>query len=248
MASVQRRAVQLLLDDGPLVTLLPEGTSLHPWAVTLALDARGLSRVTADAAARVTAGGLEVGLLRVALNTMEVVELRLQRRPWALPPDAARRLSTLAGPAPTGGPFAPALAAALGPFREGGKAGGLAALLGVGEGLTPAGDDLVIGVLAGLDLSRGASPLAAPLRVELVKALTAARLERTARLSAQMIGAAKDGFYAEPVLGVLRALADARSAATSLDPAAAALLSLGHCSGRETLRGIAAAVERVTRS
>jgi hypothetical protein len=57
-----------------------------------------------------------------------------------------------------------------------------------------------------------------------------------------MIVAARDGRYAEPLIGVLEALA-AGGEAARLTEAAAALLALGHHSGADTLRGVVAVLE-----
>ena len=45
VVSVHARAVNLLLDDGPLVALLPAESPLHPWAVAVPLTRRDLARV-----------------------------------------------------------------------------------------------------------------------------------------------------------------------------------------------------------
>jgi hypothetical protein len=245
IASVHPRAINLLLDDGPLVALLPAESPLHPWAVAVPVASRDLAHVTEGAPVRVSEGVIEAGALRVELTGLEVVDLRLRRRLRALPA-AVRSLARHAGATQPGGPFEPALAAALERFRAGGEIRGLAELVGVGEGLTPSGDDVLVGVLAGLDAAGEVSGEAAALRARLCVELEQGT-SRTTRLAAQMLDAAEAGFYAEPVLGVLETLALPKPGVRALTRAVAALLAVGHRSGADTLRGIVAALQRVAR-
>ena len=115
-------------------------------------------------------------------------------------------------------------------------------MIGLGEGLTPAADDVVVGVLAGLDLAGGMDPKAADRRRALVEALGPEVLRRTSDLSAQMIRAAAAGHYAEPVLEVLEVLAAPSSTPATVEDAVRGLAAMGHRSGHDTLRGIGAAL------
>jgi hypothetical protein len=246
VVSVHARAVNLLFDDGPLVALLPGGSPLHPWALALPLAARDRARIAEGAKVGVSDGELGLGPLRIALAGLEVVDLRLRRRLRAPVPAAVRTFVRRPAAAPAAGPFEPVLAGALQRFGARGDVAGLAALVGVGEGLTPSGDDVLVGVLAGLDAAREASRAAVTLHERLRAALETAA-GATTRLSAQLLDAAGAGLYAEPVLGVLEVLALRRPPAKALDRAVAALLATGHRSGADTLRGIVTALERVTR-
>lgn len=245
VVSVHTHAVNLLLDDGPLVALLPAESPLHPWAVAIAITGRDLARITEGAPVRVAEGVVRVGTLKIELAGLEVVDLRLRRRLRALP-DAVRSLAGHVAAAPPAGPFESTLAAALERFRAGGEIRSLAALVGVGEGLTPSGDDVLVGVLAGLDAALEVSGEAAALRQRLCAELERGVL-RTTRLAAQMLDAAAAGFYAEPVLTLLQTLALPKPGAKALERDVAALLAVGHHSGADTLRGIGAALERVAR-
>jgi hypothetical protein len=261
VVSAYRRAANARMDWGALVALLPEGTPIHPWALTVPFDPAAL-RVGDEVT--VPGGILCVGALRVSLAPAELVELRLRARPSALPAGCVAELDRLAESADRSrpaGPFGPALRGALERFRNGGEAGRLVSLVGLGEGLTPSGDDALVGVLAGLDAARDASPGATAARAELCRALRAvlvpagaadvpgaagparvgspADAAATTALSAQMLLAAADGLYAEPVLGVLQAL-------SAPEDAGARLVAMGHRSGVDTLHGIVAALERAT--
>jgi hypothetical protein len=246
VVSVHARAVNLLLDAGPLVALLPAESPLHPWAVAVPVSPRDLARITEGAPLRVSDGVIELGTLRIELAGLEVVDLRLRRRLRALSAAGLRALARDAAAPPPTATFEPALAASLAAFREGGEVGGLARLVGVGEGLTPSGDDVLVGVLAGLDAASEVSGEAAALRERLCAELERGT-SRTTRLAAQMLDAAEAGFYAEPVLALLETLALPRPGAGALERAVQGLLAVGHRSGADTLRGIGAALERVTR-
>jgi hypothetical protein len=115
----------------------------------------------------------------------------------------------------------------------------LIGVLGVGEGLTPSGDDLLVGVLAGLDLLRDAAPEIASCRRELAHALRPKLRTGTSRLSAQLLEAAIESLYAEPLLRLLEVLA------TGEDPIEAVplVLAQGHHSGRDTMRGVILGLE-----
>src|SRR5512146_226020 len=125
VAAVHRRAVTVLLRDGRLVTLLPAGTPLHPWAVTLDFEP--------------LLAALPRERLRISLAGAEIVPLRLTRRPGRLSSEVLELLSSAVPPLAGADPFESRLAGALARFRDGGEISGLATLIGLGPGLTPAG-------------------------------------------------------------------------------------------------------------
>ncbi len=235
--SVHRRAVNLRLGSRALVAVLPEATPLHPWGVTAAVDP---GRFNPGMAVWIGAGASPGGEPGLDPAGAERVELRLTRRPPALPLDTSIALFPGKSGFPYPSPYATSLGRALRRFVAEGDAGALAGVVGLGEGLTPSADDVVVGVLAGLDLVREAAPEAVGRRRALVEALTPEVLRRTPDLSAQMIRAAAAGHYAEPVLGVLEALADPTHA--MLLDALVTLSMMGHRSGLDTLSGVGAVV------
>jgi hypothetical protein len=241
VVATHRRAANLLLDEGSLVAVLPAGSPLHPWALATPFEP---SLVQEGAPVRVSGQVLTVGPLSVELKGLVVAELSLRRRPLQEPADAIRYLVEFAGSPSGDDPFDRKLTAALRSFSEGGPPGELAALVGLGVGLTPSGDDVLVGALAGFDLASECSPVARPLRQALVESLPVPLEARTTRLSAQMLRAAADGLYPEPVLDLLHALASDHGSQPPVERAAVALSHLGHRSGRDTLLGLAAALSR----
>jgi hypothetical protein len=161
-----------------------------------------------------------------------------------VPTDLVMHLARFCEPLAGQDPFNEKLDGALRSFSNDGHTRELASLVGLGAGLTPSGDDVLVGALAALDLISQCSPDARTLRQALVDALPV-RLETcTTRLSAQMLRAAADGLYAEPVLALLDALARDGADPAPVERAAEALSRLGHCSGRDTLLGFASALSR----
>jgi hypothetical protein len=107
-----------------------------------------------------------------------------------------------------------------------GLAGAADGLLGLGPGLTPAGDDVLAGVLVTYaHLGPGLPALASRVRE---------RAHVTTTLSADLLHHAGERRAAAPVLGLLDALVGARPVA----PALADLLAVGSTSGHDTATGV----------
>jgi hypothetical protein len=119
-------------------------------------------------------------------------------------------------------------------------AGTVRSLVGLGAGLTPAGDDLLAGAMAGLEVFGTAleqpdvRKLAARMRHEVVAHATA-----TTPLAADLAEHAARGALVQPAADLCRAIADRRrDADRALAPAVERLLRLGHTSGRDLAEGL----------
>jgi len=113
-------------------------------------------------------------------------------------------------------------------------------LLGLGPGLTPAGDDVLAGLMVGWLHLRGrrgpaTQALAAPLGAHVVATATA----RTTALSAALLRRAATGAAVDEVHAVLRAVASG----AGVDVAVARLLTVGHTSGVALAHGLRVAAE-----
>lgn len=96
-------------------------------------------------------------------------------------------------------------------------------LLGKGFGLTPSGDDFILGVISIMDLfGKDVSAL-----MSLIDSYENA-------YSRTVLGDALDGYYPWPLLSLLNSLASKRDA----DFSAATLLQMGHTSGHDVLAGM----------
>ena len=216
-----------------------------PRAATLAATSseRPLQAVRTGDDAHVGAGRLDVGPLAV-----DVVRWWSPRRPrtvTTLPYDGARldAVSRLlpALPAELGDRLG-SLTRALESGRAAGVRSAVTALLGLGAGLTPEGDDVLAGVLVTLAAAPGTRPLAR--RLGAVVTSTAAT--RTTTLSAALLRDAADGFAVPALVDLVDALhaIDDQGGTTThrtLDDVVVRLLAVGHTSGAALAHGAVAA-------
>jgi hypothetical protein len=125
---------------------------------------------------------------------------------------------------------------------------GYTSLLGLGPGLTPAGDDFLCGYLAGLRiLGRRAGVDTSDLVDRLAGEVNALAAARTTALSRTLLYYAGRGTVVEPLEDVLYSLEPAGSA-SSLDdqtPGYRRLLGIGHSSGRDMFCGALVALQTV---
>jgi hypothetical protein len=111
-------------------------------------------------------------------------------------------------------------------------------LVGNGVGLTPSGDDAVVGILA--VLHRCVSPDVSARAIDALAVALEPVLDRTTAISAHFLGLARRGEFGERLVTVV----DACCTPTGPDPDAVdRLLSTGATSGADALAGVAAAAE-----
>ena len=122
-------------------------------------------------------------------------------------------------------------------FKEDGRLDSLVELIGLGSGATPSGDDLLVGLMAALAAWEKRSRQARMLRTHLREKLPVIALRTTPKLSAQMIVAACDGAFAEPVLRFIDA--SAVPAPSIIAHTIERIAALGHQSGLRMLQGLA---------
>lgn len=113
-----------------------------------------------------------------------------------------------------------------------------ALLVGWGEGLTPAGDDFLLGLLAGLDALVGDSERREAFRRMLATALNALT-PRTTAIAAHYLRLAADGHYNEPVVRLRHAML-CEDDLGAVDAALCAALAVGATSGADTVSGLLA--------
>jgi len=110
-------------------------------------------------------------------------------------------------------------------------------LIGLGVGLTPSGDDYLVGLLAGLEATRH------PLRGALGAAIGSAATAGTTAQAATALRHAAAGRYSEHLQDVLCAIGSAGRGQPSLDTAIDRALAFGATSGGDTLTGVFAAID-----
>lgn len=250
------------MSGGPVIAILPCGTPIHPWAISVELDP---SHLTEGTRVRIGESVLAFGAALVPLREAELVDLEILERPATLPIESLRHIVNredrdsrrdphasgrlVSGPRPPqerepGDPFEPAYARALADYCRGGELPGLIRILGLGKGLTPSGDDALAGLLAGMEFLRDAQGRLLDERRELASLLLPEMEEGTSLFSASILIAAIEGQYAEPILDLLDEIAREDVTPASLDAACAALLEVGHDSGASILDGVRAAFKR----
>jgi hypothetical protein len=114
-----------------------------------------------------------------------------------------------------------------------------AALIGLGEGSTPAGDDYLVGVLHALSFASSSYQLPAAVtrdgNATIAEAVAGLGADRTTALSAAWLAVAAHGEASPVWSALLEALASSNEAA--LRVAARAVRGTGHTSGAFSLRG-----------
>jgi hypothetical protein len=108
------------------------------------------------------------------------------------------------------------------------------ALVGLGEGLTPSGDDFLVGLLAVLHVT-GALPCraASPVHAQFCECVRSG----TSQLSGEFLRCAFEGHFAEPLVMLVQALCAPETDAWQAH--AATLATVGHSSGVDAMVGIA---------
>lgn len=118
----------------------------------------------------------------------------------------------------------------------------VAELIGRGPGSTPAGDDVLAGLLAALRTYRAVHDRQDAAFTDALAREIATAAHRTTALSATLLRCADDGAVVGAARRVLRALAGPGR----LAEAVAMLAAVGHTSGRDLLTGIGIAVDLLT--
>lgn len=242
-------AVYLLPDGARAVAVeaadgvgLPNALRLHRPAAACDLEAVPVDGPATVGDGRVTLGGLDVTVDRWVDHTYRPagVDLMLLRQ----------RLDHVDAELVQAEPLVPGLAGRVAELEDA-VAGGATeptitagrALVGLGGGLTPSGDDVLCGLLGGGRTLAGAlrlPSLDAALR-ELGDAVSVDAPERTTALSAALLWHASRAELARPARGLLRALLGR----TPVAPATAALLAVGHSSGRDLAIGLGLGIRAV---
>jgi hypothetical protein len=110
------------------------------------------------------------------------------------------------------------------------------ALIGCGPGLTPSGDDLIVGFLAGLWSTGGDDPAQRTFRRALCLAVAAAA-EATGDISRTYLTHATCGRFAEPLATLAARIGDGAPVG-EIERLTAAALRVGHTSGCDGVLGL----------
>jgi len=237
-------ACYLAAEDGTVIALEAGGTGVTlPNALVLDPRGPGVTGVVTGDRGHLGAGGLRIRDRTVAVGRWwnprprigPLDPAHLRRRRAALPTCSTdHAIYGLVGPVDD-------LRAAARRSDADGVAAVVGDLLGRGPGSTPAGDDVLAGMLATLRVLGGAHVGATRVADALASALRAA-VHRTSALSATLLRCADDG----AVVGAARRVLEALPGDAALTGPVTALARLGHTSGHDLLTGIGIAVDLVT--
>jgi hypothetical protein len=119
-------------------------------------------------------------------------------------------------------------------------------LIGWGEGLTPAGDDFIVGLLAGLDTLVRCDAARAAFR-DALATHSAASTQRTTTIAAHALRLAAAGAWSARIDRLLAAICCSSERGRDIEAALHELLALGATSGADTACGIVAALHAWSR-
>src|SRR5262245_646541 len=261
--SVFERAVNVLGGDGRLLTLHGPGLLAAPFAAALDRFSRHWALGAGMPVHRI-GEVLVVGSLRLECRGAEIVDTslragsRIERILSTVTPAGPAELSDTGGDPdalavalrstlPAGAPTLASLRAreaerrlAQG-LRDQDAArfiGGALDLIGLGEGLTPAGDDLLVGVLA---ITWRFRPRFLIDNADIARAIAGAARDRTTLVAREFLRHAVDGSFSETVIALVRA-----PEASAAHRALALLIAMGATSGADTAAGMLLASTALT--
>jgi hypothetical protein len=245
-----RHGLNIVFDEATArawVSVQTPAVPFHPWAIEVPAIPPGvqvgLAVSSGDACIALGAGDLSIrdasiDELRIAPYSAEQAECALSRLPLfeqLLEEEAARRSAD---------PFQPQMNAILERWRATDDPRVLADLVGLGVGSTPSGDDLIVGLAAGLTALCNASDKAGRSLQALRSGLRGEgcrTLARTAPASRQAVAAALEASFPEPLCLLIGDLGTHVADGEQIRRSVWHVQALGATSGASMLRGLRAA-------
>ncbi len=240
VASTFRHGFNVLFDEETqpgFVSIQSQDVPLHPWALEVPNIADEIQLGSA-----VSAESSRISLRPTTIHWQRATRYALQIIPYTNE-KAKRALSRLSSldrfleqdrVKRDPNPFRPQIDAILKRWKEAGDSKAPLDLVGLGTGSTPAGDDALVGLAAGFTaLDKGENlrlPRAASVR------------SNTSLASAQMIAAALDGAFPEPLCDLVAALGREDVDEAEIRGLAERLVALGANSGWMMLHGLSVAL------
>ncbi len=231
-----------MFEDGEaFVPVQTQTVSLHPWTIENSGEPVSFREGTPAVA---EGGEISLGSTRILLSAARIEALSLPRisaeaaviaqRNFPLVAQFVKEMQKTRSP----DPFQPQIDAILERWHKSNDPGTLFDLIGLGASSTPSGDDVLVGIIAGMSLFEHTDD-------QTKEALTRLRadIEETARSltplpSAQMLLSACERSFGEPILGLLGALASSSASDGELLEGIEHVAQLGHHSGSTILLGL----------
>jgi hypothetical protein len=255
VASLFRHGLNVAFDDGgsaAWVSVQSAAVPLHPWAVRVSAVPSNLEAgdlVTSDGecvrfgASSLSLREARVDDLRIAPYTPGEAELALSRLPLL------EQFLERARPGRPSDPFQPEIDAILERWQATGDSSLLIGLVGLGIGSTPSGDDLLVGLAAGLTALCTASDKAGRRLQGVLSGLRGeggSALARTAPASRQALAAALEASFPESLCRLIGDLGAYVADADRIRTSTRHILALGATSGASMLGGLCAAGHSLT--
>ena len=236
--------INLLFEDAEaFVPVQIRDVPLHPWAIEIPGEPLLFGEGTP---VRSEEGKLSLGGTRIALSTAQVEELSLPRFSAQGVTIARRNFPILARFVEKAkkmhqpDPFQPEIDSILTRWRETGDPAILLNLIGLGAGSTPSGDDIIVGILAGLCIFEHVNDRTRETLSRLRTGISANVSGSTSLPSAQMLLATCDRSFAEPILKLVAGITSPNIQENNLLKKADCVFQLGHHSGLAMLLGLKA--------
>ena len=259
-----RGGVNVVFGTEALVSFQSPNVPIHPCAFVADFP---WEEVAEGAPVTISGGELSIGRFVLPLAEAEVVDLTFHPPANVLSLEELRERVTLIeqliaeSPDPFKSEFDRAFVRdrdrILGEWQETGNPAVLLDLIGRGPGTTPAGDDTLIGLLAGLEVLAAVAPAStrsslhatchgaqtrASFLLQATRHMLRARpLPRTGSLSAQLLKSAAAGRFPAPLLEVQSAILDETASPVCLVGTVSAALATGQTTGKAVLGGLIAA-------
>ena len=237
--------INLLFEKGEaFVPVQTASVALHPWAIEIPGEPLRFAEGTP---VRVRSGEFLAGDTYIVFSTAQVEELSLPRFSAHEAVIARHNLPILARfgeearKAHPPDPFQTEIDAILVRWHESGDPRMLFDLIGLGAGATPSGDDVLVGLLAGLSLLKGEDSKCEEVLTHLHVVISDTARSHTPLPSAQMLLAACEGAFPEPLLTLLEHLASSNTLHSVIIERSARVAELGHHSGLAIILGLARA-------
>ncbi len=232
----------LLFEDGEaFVPVQTTAVPLHPWAIEILGEPLRLPEGTLVSAEE---EGLSLGDTRIPLSDAQIEELSLPRLSGEEAAIARRNLPILARFVEEArktrppDPFQPKIDAIVERWHETGAPGVLLGLIGLGAGSTPSGDDVLVGIIAGMSLFEHTDDQVKEALAQLHTGVQETARVRTPLPSAQMLFSACARSFPEPLLALLEELVSVSASEDVLLERAARVAQLGQHSGIAILSGL----------
>lgn len=226
----------LLSPEEAVVVVQNPDVPFHPWGIEVHRPpdcARG-DRVSVDN------GRIAVGNSAILLSDATINELRLPAIDVGGATSFLRRIPTGLGSGREfpHDAFHRSIDKILTGWEDEHEPSALLELVGLGSGATPSGDDILVGFIAGLSVFEGGDSRLLSYLDGLRTDIRNRAASRTALPSAQMLFAACDRTFAEPILELLSGLTDETTEEDEIRDRIARVAQLGHRSGTDVLRGL----------